>query len=80
MGWHGRMQEDNSGFSGVQHMAKYKIEVGSFSTRFVQRHLMVYAKDEAEARKKAIDLYLEKEIEAGSVDPGEPRVDEIIRI
>lgn len=61
-------------------MAKYRAEVGAFSTRFIQRHITVYAKNEAEARKKAIDLYWEKEIEAGSVDPGEPRVDEIIRI
>lgn len=60
-------------------MAKYRAEVGSFSTRFIQRNLTVYAKNEADARRKAIDLYWEKELEAGSVDPGEPHVDEIIR-
>lgn len=61
-------------------MAKYKVEVNSFSTRFIQRHLIVYAKDEVEAKEKAVEMYCKKESEAGSVDPGEPRVDEIIRI
>ena len=60
-------------------MAKYRAEVGAFSTRFITRHLTVYAKSEAEARKKAIDLYWKKELDAGSVEPGEPHVDEIIR-
>lgn len=61
-------------------MAKYRVEVGAFSTRFIQRHLTVYAKNEAEAKKKAIDLYWQKELEAGSVEPGEPQIDEINRI
>ena len=38
-------------------MAKYKVEVGAFSTRFIQRHLTVYAKDEVEAKEKAVELY-----------------------
>ncbi len=61
-------------------MAKYRVEVGAFSTRFIQRHLTVFAKNEADARKKAIDLYWEKELEAGSIEHGEPQVDEIVRI
>lgn len=60
-------------------MAKYRVEVGAFSTRFIKRCLTVYAKNEEDARKKAIDLYWEKESEAGSVDPGEPQIDKIIR-
>lgn len=57
-------------------MPKYKVEVGSFCTRLVQRTITVNAKSEDEAATKAIDKYknLEAEI-ASSVDCGEPRVD-----
>ena len=34
---------------------KYKVEVGSHVTRYVQRTITVYAKDDDEAREKAIE-------------------------
>ena len=57
-------------------MAKYKVEVGSFCTRLVQRKITVSAKSEEEAAAKAIDKYkmLEADV-AASVDCGEPQVD-----
>lgn len=62
-------------------MAKYKVQVGSFCTRLVQRTITVYAKNEAEAEMKAIDKYedMEKDISA-SVDSGEPIIDYIDRV
>ena len=69
---------DHEGVGGD--MAKYRVEVGSFSTRFIQRRLTIYAKNEAEARKKAIDLYWEKELKACSVDPGEPKIDDLAEV
>lgn len=57
-------------------MPKYKVEVGSFCTRLVQRTITVCAKNEEEATIRDIDKY--KDLEAGlstSVDCGEPRVD-----
>lgn len=59
---------------------KYKAEVGSHVTRFVQRSITVYAKDEDEAREKAIDKYIEMEYKLNSVDAGEPQVDFITEI
>jgi len=59
---------------------KYKVEVGSHVTRFVQRTITVYAKDEDEAREKAVDKYIEMEYKLNSVDAGEPRVDFITEI
>lgn len=57
-------------------MPKYKVEVGSFCTRLVQRKIIVFAKNEEEAATKAIDKYRGMEAEiASSVDCGEPRVD-----
>lgn len=57
-------------------MPKYKVEVGSFCTRLVQRKIIVSAKNEEEAVTKAIDKYRDMEAEiASSVDCGEPRVD-----
>lgn len=55
-------------------MPKYKVEVGSFCTRLVQRKITVSAKSEEEAATKAIDRYkmLEADV-AASVDCGEPR-------
>lgn len=58
---------------------KYKVEVGSFCTRLVQRKLTVNAKNEEEAAKKAIQLFEKMEAEiSSSIDSGEPRADEII--
>lgn len=57
-------------------MPKYKVEVGSFCTRLVQRKITVSAKNEEEAAAKAIDKYRDMEAEiVSSVDCGEPRVD-----
>lgn len=59
-------------------MAKYRVEVGSFVTRFVQRKITVHAGSENDARDKALEKFLE--IEAmlpNSNDPGEPQVDDI---
>lgn len=57
-------------------MPKYKVEVGSFCTRLVQRKIIVNAKNEDEAAMKAIDKYKDMEADiASSVDFGEPRVD-----
>lgn len=57
-------------------MQKYKIEVGSFCTRLVQRKLTVNAKNEEEAAEKAILLFEKMEAEIpSSIDSGEPRVD-----
>ena len=57
-------------------MPKYKVEVGSFCTRLVQRKIIVSAKNEEEAATKAIDKYRDMETEiASSVDCGKPRAD-----
>lgn len=59
-------------------MPKYKVEVGSFCTRLVQRKITVNAKNEDETVLKAIDKYKDLEADiASSVDCGEPRVDYI---
>ena len=60
---------------------KYKVEVGSFCTRFIKRTITVYADNETEARGKAIDEYWRKEqLLENSVDVGEPRIDFIEEI
>lgn len=57
---------------------KYKVEVGSFCTRLVQRKLNINAKSEEEAAEKAIQLFEKIEAEiSSSIDSGEPRVDSI---
>jgi hypothetical protein len=57
---------------------KYKVEVGSFCTRFIKRTITVNAKDEEEASSKAIDEYWKKEQQLpNSVDVGEPHADSI---
>lgn len=62
-------------------MAKYKVEVGSFVTRLVIRDITVNAKNEEEARIKAIDKYidLETKIES-SVDFGSPKIDSLEKL
>ncbi len=61
---------------------KYKVEVGSHVTRYVQRNITVYAKDEDEAREKAIDKYIKLEYspKLTSVDAGEPQVNFVDKI
>ena len=55
---------------------KYRIEVGSFCTRMVTRHIMVYAKDETEASQKAINKFIEEEFKLSTAsDAGSPQVD-----
>lgn len=62
-------------------MPKYKVEVGSFCTRLVQRKIIVSAKSEDEATMKAIDKYKDLEADiASSVDCGEPRADYISEV
>lgn len=57
-------------------MAKYKVEVGSFVTRLVTRQFTVNAKNEEEARLKAVDKYINLETKiSSSVDFGSPQVD-----
>jgi len=60
---------------------KYRVEVGSFCTRYVGRNIIVNAKNEDEAAKKALNKFLEKEIKLSTCsDPGLPQVDSIIKI
>ena len=57
---------------------KYKVEVGSFCTRFVKRNVYVNAKNEEEAAEKAIDRFIDLEMQLDSSnDPGTPQVDSI---
>lgn len=60
---------------------KYRAEVGSFCTRYIERKITVYAKDEEEARQKAIDKFWGLEYKLpNSNDAGSPQVDEIKQI
>jgi len=60
---------------------KYSVEVGSFCTRLITRKITVSAGDEAEATKKAIDKFIDKEQQlANSNDFGDPKVDFIEEI
>lgn len=62
-------------------MEKYRVEVGSFVTRFVGRHFTVTAQNKDEARQKAIEKYKQMEMKlSSSVDSGSPQVDKIIKI
>jgi len=55
---------------------KYKIQVGSYCTRLTQRTITVHADSEAEASKKAIDKFIDAEMQlVNSVDSGTPQVD-----
>lgn len=57
-------------------MRKYRVEVGSFVTRFKTRKITVNAKSEEEAMAKAIDKYFKLEqAVTSSVDAGSPQVD-----
>jgi len=56
---------------------KFKVNVGSHVTRYVERNIVVYAKDEDEAREKAIDKFDEMEMKLNSVDCGEAQVNSI---
>lgn len=55
---------------------KYKVEVGSFCTRLIQRSITINANSESEAAEKAINKFIEIEMKlANSNDFGTPRVD-----
>ncbi|MCQ4924998.1 hypothetical protein NE686_17995 [Tissierella carlieri] len=55
---------------------RYKVEVGSFCTRYVKRTVTIHAKSETEASEKAINKFIDKEMQlVSSVDPGTPQVD-----
>lgn len=57
-------------------MEKYKVEVGSFVTRFVQRTITIKAKNEDEAASKAIKKFIDREMAlSNSHDPGSPHAD-----
>lgn len=59
-------------------MSKYRAEVGSFVTRFVQRKITVYADNEKDAREKALEKFVDMEAMLdNSNDPGEPQIDNI---
>lgn len=55
---------------------RYKVEVGSFCTRYVKRTVTIHANSETEASEKAINKFIDKEMQlVSSVDPGTPQVD-----
>ena len=57
-------------------MGKYRVEVGYFVTRMVTRHITVNAKNEEDAKEKAIGKYCSLEMAlANSSDAGNPQVD-----
>lgn len=59
-------------------MAKYRVVIGSFVTRFTQRKIIVHAENEKNAKDKALEKFLEMEaMLPSSNDPGEPQVDDI---
>ena len=60
---------------------KYRVEVGSFCTRFVQRTITVHAGDEAEAADKAIRKFEELEYKLKNADDaGSPQADWVEQI
>ncbi len=62
-------------------MGKYRVEVGSFVTRMITRHIIVSAKNEDEAREKAIKKYEQIEMALpSSSDTGSPQVDSVIEV
>lgn len=59
-------------------MTKYRVEVGSFCTRYIQRCITVNASNEDEAASKAIDEFKDLEWKiATSIDYGSPRINNI---
>lgn len=55
---------------------KYRVKVGGYVTRFCQRNIIVYAKDEVDAAEKAKDKYIELEMKIpNSFDAGTPIVE-----
>lgn len=62
-------------------MKRYRVEVGSFVTRLVTRTVSVAAKNEDEAKQKAIVKYeqLEERL-SNSVDSGSPQIDKIVKV
>ena len=61
-------------------MAKYKVEVGGFVTVFRQRNLIISAENEDEAKEKAIDKFVELQVENGVNMCNEGTVDSIERL
>lgn len=60
---------------------KYKVEVGSFCTRFIKRNITVNANSEEKAMEKAIDKFKDKEMElANYSDFGTPQADSIEKV
>lgn len=59
-------------------MAKFEVEVGGFVTVFRQRKLIVFAKDEDEASRKAADKFVDLQSKSGDCDEG--HVDSVQRI
>lgn len=57
---------------------KFRVQVGSFCTRLITRHITVEAPDKETAREKAIDKFVKEEVKLSlSVDVGSPRVDSV---
>ncbi|QUH21815.1 hypothetical protein [Alkaliphilus sp. B6464] len=60
---------------------KYKVEVGSFCTRFIKRTITVHADNETEATEKAINKYIDAEMQLMNYsDFGTPQVDSVEEI
>lgn len=62
-------------------MGRYRVEAGSFVTRLVTRTITITAKDEDEAKQKAIIKYAQLEERlSNSVDSGSPQIDKIVKV
>lgn len=62
-------------------MGKYQVEVSSFVTRMVTRHIIVYSENEIDAQQKAIKKYCDLEMSLpNSSDTGSPQVDAVKKV
>lgn len=59
------LEINNKTNKGEKNM-KYTVKIGGFVTAFRERKLTVYAKDQAEAEKKAIDKFREIQQKTGN--------------
>ena len=59
------LEINNKTNKGEKNM-KYTVKIGGFVTAFRERKLTVYAKDQAEAEKKAIDKFHKKKKKNGN--------------
>lgn len=60
---------------------KYKVEVGSFCTRYVKRTITVHADNETEASEKAVNKFIDTEMQLVNYsDFGSPQADSVEEI